>query len=152
MKLTSTAFEHEGKIPRNYTCEGTNVNPPLSIHDIPPGTKSLALIMDDPDAIRPANKVWDHWIIFNMPPTTTEINEGEQPQGIPGKGTSDNLRYQGPCPPDAEHRYYFKLYALNALLELPPGATKQQVEQAMEKNILAQATLMGRYKKQQLRD
>ncbi len=148
MKLTSTAFEHEGKIPRNYTCEGINVNPSLSIHDVPEGTKSLALIMDDPDAIRPANKVWDHWIVFNMPPTITEIKEREQPEGIPGKGTSNNLQYQGPCPPDAEHRYYFKLYALNVLLELPPGVSKRQVEQAMENHILAQATLMGKYKKQ----
>jgi len=145
MKITSPVFQEGKTIPSKYTCDGINISPPLEITDVPKESKSLVLIMDDPDAIKPANKIWDHWIIFNMPPTTKKIEEGKEPQGIHGKGTSNNLKYQGPCPPDAEHRYFFKLYALDINLSLPEGATKTQVEEAMKGHILAQATLIGTY-------
>ncbi len=147
MKLTSQAFQEGQKIPSKYTCDGINISPPLEITDVPKEAKSLVLIMDDPDAIKPANKVWDHWIIFNIPTTTNKIEEGKEPIGIPGKGTSNNLKYQGPCPPDTTHRYYFKLYALDINLSLPEGVNKQQVEEAMNSHILTQTTLMGTYLK-----
>lgn len=149
MKLTSTAFEHQGKIPSQYTCDGANINPPLIISEVPAQAKSLALIMDDPDVPKRLRQdgMWDHWIVFNIPPTLTEVKEGEEPEGIHGLGTSGNLDYFGPCPPDREHRYFFKLYALDSQLNLPPKATKQQVEKAMQGHILAQAELMGKYQR-----
>ncbi len=145
MKLTSPAFLENQKIPSKYTCDGLNISPPLEISDVPEKAKSLVLIMDDPDAIKPANKIWDHWIVFNIPPTIKKIKEGKEPLGTHGKGTSNNLKYQGPCPPDAEHRYFFKLYALDTNLDLQEGVTKKQVEEAMKNNILAQAILIGVY-------
>lgn len=145
MKLTSPVFQNDKEIPSKYTCDGINISPPLEITDVPIEAKSLVLIMDDPDAIKPANKVWDHWIIFNIPATTNKIEEGKEPEGIHGKGTSNNLKYIGPCPPDARHRYYFKLYALDSNLSLPEGVNKQQVEEAMKGHILAQTTLIGTY-------
>lgn len=147
MKLTSSAFKHNENIPAKYTCEGQDISPPLTIKDIPAEAKSLTLIMDDPDAIKPAGKVWDHWIVWNISVNSTEIPEGKEPQGVHGKGTGGNLDYHGPCPPDAEHRYYFKLYALDIKLNLPEGATKAEVEKAMKDHILAKAELMGKYEK-----
>ena len=149
MKLTSPAFEHQGKIPSQYTCDGANINPPLTISDVPTQAKSLALIVDDPDVPKRLRQdgMWDHWIVFNMSPKLTEVKEGEEPQGIHGLGTSGNLDYFGPCPPDREHRYFFKLYALDSQLNLSEKATKQQVEKAMQGHILAQAELMGRYQR-----
>lgn len=145
MKLTSPAFEHEGKIPSEYTCDGTNKIPPLDISDVPEGTKSLALIMDDPDAVKPAGKVWDHWVVWNIPPNTKSITG--QPQGVPGKNSWGRKDYGGPCPPDTEHRYFFKVYALDTELDLPEGATKTELERAMKDHVLAQAILMGRYER-----
>ncbi len=149
MKLTSPVFEQGGKIPAKYTCDGENINPPLTISDVPSETKSLVLIMEDPDVPKRlrADGMWDHWIVFNMPPNLTKIEEGKEPEGIHGIGTSKNLDYYGPCPPDREHRYFFKLYALNIQLNLPEKAAKQQVERAMENHILAKAELMGRYER-----
>lgn len=147
MQLTSPSFEHEGTIPRKYTCEGENVVPPLKIRGVPEDAVSLVLIMDDPDvplALR-EDGMWDHWIVYDIPPATTEIREGEEPEGTHGLGTADNLDYFGPCPPDTEHRYYFKLYALDTRLDLPERASKQQVEQAMQGHVLDQTELMGRY-------
>ncbi len=148
MNLTSTAFANSGTIPPKYTCDGANVNPPLTISNAPEGTKSLVLIMDDPDAVEPAGKVWDHWIVWNIPPITREIPEGQEPKGVHGKGTGNNLQYKGPCPPDRVHRYFFKLYALNTGLQLPEGSTKTEVEKAMKGHILARAELMGRYERE----
>jgi hypothetical protein len=147
MKLTSSTFDHEGKIPSKYTCDGENINPPLTISNVPAQAKSLVLIMDDPDVPKRlrADGMWDHWIVFNIPPNLTEINEGEEPPGVHGIGTSNNLDYFGPCPPDREHRYFFKLYALDTELNLREKATKKQVEKAMEGHIQAKAQLMGRY-------
>jgi Raf kinase inhibitor-like YbhB/YbcL family protein len=149
MKLTSPAFNHEGKIPSKYTCDGANINPPLILFDVPAEAKSLVLIMDDPDVPKRlrADGMWDHWIVFNIPPSLTEIPEGEEPEGTHGLGTSGNLTYFGPCPPDREHRYFFKLYALNTQLNLPEKASKKQVEKAMTGHILAQAELMGKYER-----
>ena len=149
MKLTSSAFEHEGKIPSKYTCDGDNINPPLAISDVPSEAKSFALIMDDPDVPKHLREdgMWDHWVVFNIPASLRDIKEGEEPAGTHGSGTSGNLDYFGPCPPDREHRYYFKLYALDTELDLQEKATKQQVEKAMEGHVLAEAELMGRYER-----
>lgn len=149
MQLTSPAFAHQSLIPSKYTCDGENINPPLFIADIPAQTQSLALIMDDPDVPKRlrADGMWDHWVVFNIPPELTQIPEGEEPPGVHGKGTSGNFDYFGPCPPDREHRYFFKLYALDTRLNLSQGATKQQVEAAMAGHILAKAELMGKYQR-----
>jgi Raf kinase inhibitor-like YbhB/YbcL family protein len=149
MKLTSTAFKNGGKIPSKHTCDGPNINPPLNIADVPSGAKSLVLVMDDPDVPKNLRKdgMWDHWVVFNIPVTVQEIKEGEEPKGVHGIGTSQNLKYNGPCPPDREHRYFFKLYALEMELDLPQKATKKQVEKAMEGHILEKTELMGRYER-----
>jgi Raf kinase inhibitor-like YbhB/YbcL family protein len=149
MKLTSSAFELGGKIPSKHTCDGEDTNPPLTVSEVPPGTKSLVLIMDDPDVpthIR-EDGMWDHWVVFNIPPDLHEIKEGGEPRGIHGIGTGGNLEYFGPCPPDGEHRYFFKLYALDIELDLEEKATKHQVERAMEGHVLEKSELMGRYER-----
>ncbi len=147
MKLNSSVFENYGNIPSKYTCDGENINPPLEISEVPVGTKSFVLIMDDPDAVKPAGKVWDHWIVFNIPSSETVIKEGEEPSGVHGSGTGGNSDYYGPCPPDGEHRYFFKVYALDIDLDLSAGATKPEVEAAMADHILAKAELVGLYKR-----
>lgn len=147
MKLTSSAFKDHGIIPSVYTCEGKNINPPLAISAVPSEAKSLVLINDDPDVpktLRPEG-VYDHWIVFNIPPETRAIAENSTPPGIQGRSTNGKNHYVGPCPPDREHRYFFKLYALDTLLKLTAGATKKEVEQAMRGHIIAQCELMGRY-------
>lgn len=147
MRLTSSVFEHEGHIPKKYTCDGSNINPPLHIDNVPTGAKSLALIMDDPDVPRNlrSDGMYDHWIIFNMPPETHDIPEGHEPIGTHGATTAGGTNYVGPCPPDREHRYFLKLYALDARLSLPAKSTKKEVEKAMEGHILAKTELMGIY-------
>ena len=152
MHLTSPAFSHNGKIPSKYTCDGANINPELHISDVPHNAKSLALIFDDPDIpdfVREKFKVqaWDHWVVFNMPTNITTIKENSQPNGTPGKNTSAGLGYQGPCPPDREHRYFFKVYALDSMLSLKNGATKADVEKAIQGHILEKAELVGRYER-----
>jgi Raf kinase inhibitor-like YbhB/YbcL family protein len=150
MTLTSPAFSEGGKIPSKYTCEGENVNPELIINGVPHNAKSLVLIMDDPDVPETVRKekMYDHWVVFNIPPSTTKIPENSQPQGTPGKNTGGGLNYVGPCPPDKEHRYFFKLYALDSdLISLPKGASKKDVEQAMQGHIITKTQLMGRYEK-----
>lgn len=149
MKLTSPAFEHEGKIPSKHTCDGENANPALTISDVPAGAKSLVLIMDDPDVPKHlrADGMWDHWVVFDIPADLSEVQEGEEPAGTHGIGTSGNLEYNGPCPPDREHRYFFKLYALDTELGLPEKSTKSQVESAMEGHVLETSELMGRYER-----
>ena len=149
MKLTSSAFSEGQKIPSKYTCEGEGVSPPLEISHVPKEAKSLVLIVDDPDvpAFVRKEQMYDHWVVFNIPPTTTAIPEDSQPEGIPGRNTGGELSYFGPCPPDREHRYFFKLYALDTSLGLPEGATKKEVEAAMQGHILAKTELMGVYEK-----
>jgi len=151
MELMSTAFADGDAIPSRYTCDGENINPPLTFSSIPEDVQSLVLIMEDPDvpkSIRP-DGMWDHWVVFNIPPETTGVAEGETLAGRLGKNTRGTLTYGGPCPPDREHRYFFKLFALNALLDLPEGASKADVlKELNEENVLAEATLMGRYERQ----
>ena len=150
MKLTSFAFKDNGIIPSRYTCEGANISLPLEISGAPSQTKSLVLIMDDPDVpanIRP-DRNWDHWIVFNMAPDTHQIPETAGPaSGAQGKTTFGHTRYGGPCPPDREHRYFLKLYALDIMLGLKEGATKKEIEKAMHGHIIDEAQLMGRYEK-----
>src|SRR5579872_6294252 len=149
MKLKSAAFQEGGKIPVLYTCQGSNTSPPLTISDVPQDAQSLVLILDDPDvppSVR-ADRMYDHWVVYDMPPTTRELKEGAHPPGIQGKNTNGQNKYIGPCPPDREHRYFFKLYALSKKLGLPAGATRTLVEQAMQGHILAECHLMGRYEK-----
>lgn len=152
MKLASPSFKTNGEIPSKFTCDGTNTSPELVFSNVPAEAKSLVLIMDDPDIPqfvkdRFGIEVWDHWVVFNIPPDTKIVKEGTEPKGVHGKGTSGNLKYHGPCPPDKEHKYIFKLYALNTTLSLPEGSTKARVEQAMGKNIISKSELMGRYTK-----
>ncbi len=147
MKIISSAFEEGGMIPAKYTCNGENINPPLEFVGVPEEAVSLVLIMDDPDVpvqVR-EDKMWDHWVKFNIPPTTQKVTENSEPAGVAGIGTSGNLKYYGPCPPDTKHRYFFKLYALNTKLNLPEGATKKEVEQVMTNHIIAQTQLIGLY-------
>ena len=146
MKLTSPVFQPNQPIPSKYTCDGDNINPPLKIADVPGTAKSLALIMDDPDA--PAGN-WDHWLVFNIDPQTTEIAENSVPDGvIQGKTDFGDNKYGGPCPGQGQHRYFFKLYALDANLDLKEGATKAEIEQAMDGHILDQTELVGIYQRQ----
>lgn len=149
MQLTSPAFREGGIIPSIYTCEGKNISPPLQIDQVPPGTMSLVLIMDDPDvpAFVRADQMYDHWIVFNLSPDLRVLEENQIPPGVQGKSTNGKNQYVGPCPPDREHRYFFKLYALDQSLPLSSGATKKEVEKAMQNHILAQCHLMGRYEK-----
>ena len=145
MKLTSPAFEHNGAIPSEYTCDGSDTSPELNIADIPKNTKSLVLINDDPDA--PVG-TWDHWIVFNMPTSTTKINKGQEPSGTGGKNSWGRTGYGGPCPPSGTHRYFFKLYALDTELDLGEGADKKSIEAAMEGHIIEKTELLGTYQKQ----
>lgn len=147
MKLASSAFREGGIIPSIYTCEGRNINPPLEISGVPVHAKSLVLINDDPDVpkhLRP-DGMYDHWIVFNIPPGTHKIAEHSVPPGIQGRSTNGKSQYIGPCPPDREHRYFFKLYALDTILNLTTEATKREVEHAMKGHIIAECCLMGRY-------
>lgn len=143
MKITSKAFANNGFIPRKYTCDGQDINPPLTIKEIPANTKSLVLIVDDPDA---PMGVWTHWLVWNIDPKTTEIKEGIVPQGaVLGKNDFGKPDYGGPCPPRGTHRYFFKVFALDVVLNLPSGASRSQLEKAMENHIVGQGQLMGKY-------
>ena len=153
LTLTSSAFAEGASIPSRFTCDGDrSVSPALSIAGVPEGTKSLALIMDDPDVPKAlhADGVFDHWVLFNISPDTREIPEGKS-VGVAGENGAGKNAYTGPCPPPqyepSEHRYIFKLYALDSELPLQAGATKEDVEKAMEGHIVAQAQLVGRYKR-----
>jgi len=150
LKVTSLAFKNGEMIPKKYTCDGEEVSPPLEWSGVPAGAKSIALISDDPDA---PMGTWVHWVIFNMPPDTKEL-----PENVPHGPTLDNgakqgiddsrqIGYGGPCPPSGTHRYYFKVYALDAMLNLKPGITKKDLLRAMEGHILAQGELLGKYKR-----
>lgn len=145
LTVSSPAFKQNDPIPAKYTCDGPDVNPALAIENVPAGAKSLALIMDDPDA--PAG-TWVHWVMWNIDPGTRNIAENSIPPGAQ-QGANDfrKRRYNGPCPPPGTHRYYFKVYALDAMLTLGTDTTKAALELAMQGHILAQGELMGRYKR-----
>mgnify|MGYP001574903890 CR=1 FL=1 len=143
MKLGSPAFEHNQKIPSKYTCDGENINPPLKIESVPEATKSLVLIMDDPDAPR---GTWVHWTLWNISPDTKEIPENSVPAGaVEGATSFGKPGYGGPCPPSGTHRYFFKFYSLNTTFELSPQVDKAILETAMEGRILDKAELVGLY-------
>ena len=142
MKLTSPAFQNNAQIPSEHTCDGRDLSPPLSVSGVPSKAKSLALVMDDPDA--PVGN-WDHWIVFNISPSASQMPKGTEPKGVAGKNSWGRTGYGGPCPPSGTHRYLFKLYALDAALNLPEGATKKELERAMQGHIISQAQLMGTY-------
>jgi Raf kinase inhibitor-like YbhB/YbcL family protein len=150
IKIEGSAFKEGGMIPVKYTCDGEDVSPPLKWGDLPTGTRSIALISDDPDA--PVG-TWVHWVLYNLPPDVKAL-----PENIPPKKTLENgavhgtndfkrLGYGGPCPPGGTHRYFFKIYALDKKIDLAPGATKAQLVNAMEGHILDSGQLMGKYKR-----
>lgn len=143
MKITSTAFENNGNIPSKYTCDGEGINPPLSFVEIPPAAQSLVLISDDPDA---PGGTFVHWTVWNIDPKTMEIAENSVPsdaiQGITSYGKEG---YGSPCPPSGVHRYYFKLYALDTKLELPPTSKEEDIKKAMTGHIIDQAEIVGLY-------
>jgi Raf kinase inhibitor-like YbhB/YbcL family protein len=144
-KISSLAFENNGQIPAKYTCDGTNVNPPLKIENTPSHAKSLALVFDDTDAPRGS---YVHWILWNIDPGVKEIKENSVPEGaIRGMNDFKKNHYGGPCPPRRAHKYVFKIYALDTRLDLSPNSTKTDLEKAMKGHILAQAQWMGTYKK-----
>jgi Raf kinase inhibitor-like YbhB/YbcL family protein len=143
IQITSSAFSEGGTIPQKYTCDGVNVSPPLSWTGLPNGTKSLAMIADDPDA--PVG-TWVHWVLYDIPSDLSQLAEGAQGIGTPGINDFRKTGYGGPCPPKGKpHRYYFKLYALDTALNLKPGASKENVLTAMKGHVLANGELMGRY-------
>jgi len=140
--LTSPAFQHNQTIPARYTCQGEDINPALMISGIPEGTKSLALIVDDPDA---PGGMWVHWVAYNIP-LVAEIAENSKP-GVGGMTDFGRTDYGGPCPPSGTHRYFFKLYALDQDITPKPKMTKQALENAMKGHIIAETNLMGTYQK-----
>ena len=151
MQVASSAFTEGNMIPAKYTCDGQDISPPLEWKDVPAGTKTFALISDDPDA--PSGN-WVHWVAYNIPAGVTKLNENVQREkefanGM-RQGSNDwpKIGYGGPCPPGGTHRYYFKLYALDAALDAKPGATKAQILSAMKGHVLAEAKLMGKYSRQ----
>jgi Raf kinase inhibitor-like YbhB/YbcL family protein len=142
LTIRSLVFSQDGHIPKKYSCEGENINPPLEISNIPEEAQTLALIAEDPDAPR---GTFYHWLVWNIPPNEP-IAEGYVP-GISGKNSFGKTGYGGPCPPSGEHRYFFKFYALDTELDLQADADKNALEQAMHGHIIAQGELMGKYRK-----
>jgi len=155
MTITSPSFKNDETVPSNYTCDGVNVNPELHVADVPPGTKSLALIVDDPDA--PASpktasrggpgSTWTHWTLWNIDPATTVIPEsGKPPQAMEGRTSFGTSGYGGPCPPAGKpHHYHFKLFALDVMLDLPAGADVHALETAIDGHLISTAELIGLY-------
>jgi Raf kinase inhibitor-like YbhB/YbcL family protein len=145
LMVSSAAFQHNGPIPSKYTCDGADINPPLMIANVPQIAKSLALIVDDPDA--PAG-TWVHWVLWNISPSTKDLKENSIPEGAE-QGMNDFRKrsYGGPCPPSGTHRYFFKLYALDTTLTLGPNTAKASLEKAMKGHIIAQCELIGLYKR-----
>jgi Raf kinase inhibitor-like YbhB/YbcL family protein len=140
--ISSSAFENEGNIPAKYTCEGEEINPPLHVDNIPDGTQTLAIIVEDPDAPK---GTFDHWLVWNIPPESI-IEENRIP-GISGKNSAGKTGYHGPCPPSGYHRYYFHVFALDSSLNLQAGSDKRTLQAAMEPHVLAKGSVMGKYKK-----
>jgi len=143
LKITSPVFQDGGKIPSKFTCDGTDASPQLHLDGAPPAAKSLALIMDDPDA---PGGLFTHWIVWNIDPKTNEIGQSGAPAGAV-QGTNDfgKSGYGGPCPPSGTHRYYFRIFALDRMLDLKSSAKRAELDSAMRGHVLAKAELMGRY-------
>jgi Raf kinase inhibitor-like YbhB/YbcL family protein len=154
MTIQSPAFQNHHVIPARHTCDGMNTSPPLYWNGVPQGARSLALIVDDPDAPDPAEPqmTFVHWVLYNIPPDAIGLEEGAAPQGLPlnaEQGLNDwqDQTWGGPCPPTGRHRYFFKLYALNTTLPHMKHATKSALEAAMQGHVLAQAQLVGLYQR-----
>ncbi len=146
MRLSSPVFDDKESIPDKYGYENENVNPPLEIGKIPVETASLALVVDDPDAQEPTGKIWDHWLIWNIDSETSRIEEGSPPSGATeGSNDFDETGYGGPRPPDREHTYHFRLYALDTELELDSGASKDDLREALGTHIIDETELRGTY-------
>jgi len=149
MYITSITFQNGQPIPSQYTCDGENSRPPLQIGDVPPKTKSLALIMDDPDA---PSGTWLHWTLWNIAPDVVEISERSLPaQSVEGMTSFGAIGYGGPCPHSGTHHYVFSLYALDTTLELERGATREMLEEAMKGHVIETATLVGMYQRTEKR-
>ncbi|MFH0854089.1 MAG: YbhB/YbcL family Raf kinase inhibitor-like protein [bacterium] len=144
MKIISQVFKNNERIPKIYTCDGENINPPLEFYEIPKNAKSLCLIVDDP--VAPLG-TFTHWIVWNIPPTITEIKENSIPiGGSQGFTSFKKIGYGGPCPPKgSEHKYYFRLYALNDMVDLPDAANEEEAKDAIKMNVIAKAELIGKY-------
>jgi Raf kinase inhibitor-like YbhB/YbcL family protein len=154
LSLTSPVFAHNGSIPKNYTCQGRDISPALTWKDVPEGTKSFALIVDDPDAPDPAapKRVWVHWVLYNIPPTATGLQEAITASTLPrgtlqGKNDWGRTGYGGPCPPIGRHRYFHKVYALDTVLPDLKQPTKAELEKAMSGHVIEKAELIGTYEK-----
>lgn len=151
MKLESSAFPPNGMIPSKYTCDGGHLSPPLTWSDVPAATRSFVLIMDDPDAIAVSGRVFDHWVLYDLPAETRQLPEGVPAEatlangGIHGLTSRQGYGYFGPCPPTGIHHYFFKLFALDRLLQLKPGKTKAEILQAIEGHVIAETELVGHY-------
>jgi Raf kinase inhibitor-like YbhB/YbcL family protein len=149
MQLTSSAFQHEGKFPAKFTCDGENTSPEFSWRDAPAKTRSFALLMHDPDAPRAGG--FTHWVVYNIPASVAAVQpnvpakERIEGVGVHGKNDYGKFGYMGPCPPSGTHRYFVRLYALDIELSLKPGASYQQVQEAVRGHVLAEAELMGTY-------
>ncbi len=146
MNLSSPAFSNEGDLPKKYACDGEKMSPPLAVGDVPMGAKSLALVVEDPDA---PSGMFTHWTVWNINPAITEIGENSVPSaGIEGKTSANSVGYVSPCPPSGTHRYYFRMYAINNSLDLARGASVDDLKRAMKGRVLDSAELMARYAKQ----
>lgn len=143
--IASSAFKNGGVIPARFTCDGENISPEIFVSNVPKEAQSLVVIMDDPDA---SGGTWTHWSVFNMPPTTKVLPEGKEPIGRDGINSWGKTGYGGPCPPKGEHRYFFRVYALNKTLPLKIGSSKEDILTAMKGSVLATAELIGRYKRE----
>ncbi|OGW81982.1 MAG: phosphatidylethanolamine-binding protein [Omnitrophica bacterium RIFCSPLOWO2_12_FULL_44_17] len=148
--VTSPAFKDGEMMPEKYTCDGKNISPPLEWMDLPINTESIVIVADDPDA---PMGTWVHWVLYDIPPSEVFIDEDVPPVGVLNNGATHGMTdfrtmgYGGPCPPSGVHRYFFKIYALDDFLHLPPGATKEQIEMEMEGHIVGYGELMGKYQK-----
>lgn len=144
--LTSHAFQNGSEIPRKYGYKNGNVSPPLTIQDVPNGTESLVLIMDDPDAMGAVGKIWAHWLLWNIASNIDEISENSIPSNsVEGKTDFGEIGYGGPAPPDKRHTYIFKLYAISKKLDLPKETTKTELETSIKNSIIAETKLTGTY-------
>ncbi len=145
MKIESPAFEQNGEIPAEYTCDGKDINPPLVVNGVPAQAKSLVLLVEDPDAV---SGTWFHWLVWNIDPSTANFASGAVPRGgVEGTTSAGRTGWHGPCPPSGSHRYFFKIYALDVTLDLPTSTQTAELERAMHGHILDKAGLVGLYKR-----
>ncbi len=142
LRVSSSAFENEGNIPSEFTCDGQDLSPPLDIIDVPKEAKTLSIIMDDPDA---PMRTFTHWVVWNIPTSKTQFTKGEKIDFAQGNTSFGTTEYGGPCPPSGTHRYFFKIYALDVKLDLKYGSGVKELQKVMSGHILAETVLMGKY-------